>query len=54
MFYSYLKAAKEGDVIEIDARTVKAGRTLAYLACDIRNKATGDILVTGTHVKFIG
>lgn len=40
--------------MEVDAKTVKAGKTLAYLSCDIRNKATGDILATGTHVKFIG
>lgn len=51
---SYLKAAKIGDIIEIDANTVKAGKTLAYLNCELRLKGTGDVIATGTHTKFIG
>ena len=48
------QAAKLGELIEIEARTVKKGRTLAFLECEIRNAETGAILVKGNHTKFIG
>ncbi|KAF4520413.1 hypothetical protein B566_EDAN003984 [Ephemera danica] len=51
---SYLKAAKEGDVIVIDAKTLKAGRNLAFLEVCVKNKDTGDIIATGSHTKYIG
>jgi len=51
---TYMKAAKLGEQIEIEARTVKKGRTLAFLECEIRNAETGAILVKGNHTKFIG
>jgi len=54
MNLSYMKAAKLGEEILIEARTIKKGRTLAFLECEIRNKETGAILVTGTHTKYIG
>eukprot|EP00088_Acartia_fossae_P071536 TRINITY_DN9837_c0_g1_i1.p1 TRINITY_DN9837_c0_g1~~TRINITY_DN9837_c0_g1_i1.p1 ORF type:complete len:145 (-),score=11.31 TRINITY_DN9837_c0_g1_i1:981-1415(-) len=50
---SYLKAAKLGEEIFIDARTLKKGRTLAFLECEIKN-AQGDLIVKGSHTKFIG
>jgi acyl-coenzyme A thioesterase 13 len=49
-----LKAAREGDTIVIDAKTLKAGRSLAFLEVNIKNKGTGDIIATGSHTKFIG
>lgn len=49
-----MKAAKVGDVIEIDANTVKAGKTLAYLNCELRLKSTGDVIATGTNTLYIG
>lgn len=52
--FSYLKGAKLGDVIEVDANTVRAGKTLAYLDCVLRLKGSGEIIATGTHTKFIG
>jgi acyl-coenzyme A thioesterase 13 len=53
MSLSYLKAAKIGEEIFISAKTLKKGRTLAFLECEIKN-TTGDILVKGSHTKFIG
>jgi len=50
---SYLKAAKVGEEIFIDAKTLKKGRTLAFLECEIKN-ARGDLIVKGSHTKFIG
>lgn len=51
---SYLKAAKEGDVIVVDAKTEKAGKTLAYLECELRNKENGSIIAKGSQTKFVG
>ncbi|KAJ8980748.1 hypothetical protein NQ317_013753 [Molorchus minor] len=50
---TYLKGAKVGDEIEIDANTIRAGRTLAFLEVFIKNKSTGEILVKGSHTKFL-
>lgn len=51
---TYLKAAKLGEDILIDAKTLKAGQNLAFLSVDIRNKADGSLIATGKHTKFIG
>lgn len=51
---TFLKAAKENDEIIIDAKTIKRGRTLAFLECEIRNKKCNSIFVRGSHTKFIG
>nr|CAH7744352.1 unnamed protein product [Callosobruchus chinensis] len=53
MHMTYMKGAVVGDTIEIDARTKRVGKTLAFLEVDIRNKDTGDLLVKGTHTKYI-
>jgi len=54
MNLTYMKAAKIGEEILIEAKTVRKGRTLAFLECQIKNKETGALLVTGSHTKFIG
>ncbi|XP_055915288.1 acyl-coenzyme A thioesterase 13-like [Eupeodes corollae] len=51
---SYLKAAKEGDEVIIDATTVKAGKTLAYIECELRHKKNGAIIAKGAQTKFVG
>lgn len=51
---TFLKGAKENDELVIDAKTIKCGKTLAYLDCEIRNKKCNSILVRGTHTKFVG
>lgn len=49
-----MKAAFPGDNIIIDARTIRAGKTLAYLEAELRNKEGGAIIARGEHIKFIG
>lgn len=51
--FSYLKGAREGDTVVIDAKAVKTGRTLVYLECELRNKNTGHILAKGSQTKFV-
>lgn len=53
LIVSYLKAARVGDEIIVDARTLSAGKTLGFLTVDIRNKATNELLVRGGHTKYI-
>ena len=54
MDLSYIKAAKIGDEVLIDAKVLKRGRTLAFLEVELRNKETDELLVKGSHTKFIG
>jgi acyl-coenzyme A thioesterase 13 len=50
---SYLSAAPLGDVVLAEARTLKAGRTLAFVEVAIRN-AQGKLLAQGRMTKFMG
>jgi len=54
MHISYLKGAKEGEELEVFADTVKCGKTLAFLNCEIKNKKSGAIIARGSHTKFVG
>ncbi|CAG9823331.1 unnamed protein product [Phaedon cochleariae] len=49
---SYLKAAPLGQEVQIDADTIRVGKTLAFLKAYIKNKETGELLVEGSHTKF--
>ena len=53
MDLSYMKAAKLGEEVLIEAKVLKRGRTLAFLEVELRNKATNELLVKGSHTKFI-
>ena len=52
-FHSFLKAAKKGETLLIDAETVKLGRTLAFLSVEFRNKKNNELLATGKHTKYL-
>ncbi|XP_054273795.1 acyl-coenzyme A thioesterase 13-like [Macrosteles quadrilineatus] len=51
---SYLKAAEIGEDVVIEANTIRAGRTLAYLEVYIKKKSDGSVVAKGSHTKFIG
>jgi acyl-coenzyme A thioesterase 13 len=48
---SYLSASRLGDVITIDARCMRKGKTLAYTTVDILHQDR--LLAQGRHTKFI-
>ncbi|XP_076171413.1 acyl-coenzyme A thioesterase 13 [Ptiloglossa arizonensis] len=50
---SFMKAAFPGDLVTIDATTVRAGKTLAFLAVDITKNNGKDMIAHGRHTKFI-
>ena len=53
MSLEYLKAAKVGEEILVDAQLLKQGKSLAFLTAEIRNKETDELLVRGSHTKYI-
>lgn len=48
-----MKAARLGDVVVVDAKTIRAGKTLAYLECELRHKKDGSVIAKGTQTKYI-
>ncbi|XP_067936301.1 acyl-coenzyme A thioesterase 13-like [Watersipora subatra] len=50
---SYLRAVPLGENITIDAKTVKTGKTLSFLAVDLLD-SKDRIIAQGKHTKFVG
>lgn len=52
---TYISTAKEGDILEIEGRTSKVGRTLAFTNVEIRKitKEGNAIVAMGTHTKYV-
>ncbi|XP_038056592.1 acyl-coenzyme A thioesterase 13-like [Patiria miniata] len=50
---SFLKAARIGDQLTMDAEVIKAGKSLAFSKANLFN-ANGDIIAQGNHVKHVG
>ena len=53
MNIDYMKAAKLGSEILIDAQLKKRGKQLAFLDVEIRDKEKNDLIAKGSHTKFI-
>ncbi|KAF3420977.1 hypothetical protein E2986_05544 [Frieseomelitta varia] len=51
---TFMKPALPGDLITVDAKTVRSGKTLAFLAVDITKNEGKDIIAHGRHTKFVG
>lgn len=50
---TFMKPGLPGDLVMVDARTIRAGRTLAFLAVDVTKNDGKDIIAHGRHTKFI-
>lgn len=51
---TYVSTAKEGDLIEIEARASKVGASLAFTTIEIRHAGEGGAMIcTGTHTKYV-
>lgn len=50
---SYLKGAKEGDQVLIEANTVRVGKTLAFIDCVLKLKENNAVIAKGTHTKYV-
>ncbi|CAD7080781.1 unnamed protein product [Hermetia illucens] len=51
---SYMKAARLGDEVIVDAKAIRAGKLLAYLECELRHKKDGSLIAKGTQTKYVG
>ncbi|XP_030372135.1 acyl-coenzyme A thioesterase 13-like [Scaptodrosophila lebanonensis] len=50
---SYLKGAREGDEVLIEAKTVRAGKKLAFIDCVLRHKKDNSVIAKGHQTKFV-
>lgn len=52
---SYLAGANEGEILEIIGRSMKMGRTLAFVSADIIKVKDGEsvVIATGLHTKYV-
>merc|ERR1719365_119790 len=53
MNMTYMKPAALGEEIFVEAKTLRSGKTLAFLECEIRNQKQ-QLLVKGSHTKYVG
>lgn len=51
---SYLRSARKGEVVVIEADTIKTGRNLAFLECVLKHKKDGSVIAKGSHTKYVG
>ncbi|KAI5055418.1 hypothetical protein GOP47_0028939 [Adiantum capillus-veneris] len=51
---TFMAAAPLGEEIEIESKALRVGKSLAFVAVDIRLKATGKLVAQGRHTKFLG
>ena len=52
-WHRFLKAAFPGEVVTVDAKTVRAGRTLAFLAVELTKNDGKDVVARGQHTKYL-
>lgn len=50
---SYVNTARVGDVLTIEGRVSKVGRSLAYTSVEIR-RGDGAVVCSGLHTKYVG
>lgn len=48
---TYVSTAKEGDLLEIEAKATKVGGSLAFTTVEIRSP--NGVVATGTHTKYV-
>ncbi|XP_076251484.1 acyl-coenzyme A thioesterase 13-like [Rhynchophorus ferrugineus] len=52
-FSFYKPEAKLGDIIVVEAKTIKAGRSMGFAEVIMKNKNTGDLIMKGIHNMFV-
>lgn len=50
--FSFIKPARVGETVVIEAKTTRCGRRVAFLSADIRSK-DGQLLAQGFHTKLL-
>lgn len=52
-WHRFLKAAFPGETVTVDARTIRAGKTLAFLAVELTKNDGKDVIARGQHTKYV-
>jgi acyl-coenzyme A thioesterase PaaI-like protein len=50
---AYLNPAAHGDVAEVEATVLKVGGAVAVLSCTLTARATGRLVASGRHTKYL-
>ncbi|XP_073159472.1 uncharacterized protein [Henckelia pumila] len=50
---SYLDGAFVGEEIEIESKVLRAGKSIAVVSVEFRNKKTGKVIAQGRHTKYL-
>lgn len=50
---TFLKAAFPGDMVTVDAKTIRAGKNIAFLAVELTKNDGKDIIASGQHTKYL-
>ncbi|WOL01528.1 acyl-coenzyme A thioesterase 13 [Canna indica] len=50
---SYLDVAFIGEEIEIDAKVLRAGKTVGVVSVEVRKKGSGKLIAQGRHSKYL-
>lgn len=53
MHITYMKTAFPGELVTVDARTIKAGRNLAFLAVELTKNDGKEVIARGQHTKYV-
>lgn len=51
---TFLKAAFPGEIVTVDAKTIRAGKNLAFLAVELTKNNGKDVVARGQHTKYLG
>jgi len=51
---TFLKAAFPGETVTVEAKTVRAGKNLAFLAVELTKNDGKDVVAHGQHTKYLG
>ncbi|XP_061386883.1 acyl-coenzyme A thioesterase 13-like [Musca vetustissima] len=50
---SYMSPAKENDDVIVDAKTLKVGKSMAFIDCVLKRKSDGSIIAQGGQTKYV-
>ena len=48
-----MKAAFPGELVTVDAKTIRAGRTLGFLAVELTKNDGKDVVARGQHTVYL-
>lgn len=53
MHITYMKPAFPGELVTVEAKTIRVGRTLAFLVVELSKNDGKDMIAHGAHTKYV-